>query len=483
MRPDHALPVRPAVLDGEALSGYANRLADANGLHPAALVPRGYVDSTAPAAVVARFAAASGLTTAQVQSMTLALLPPSVRGRGAWLRHGWRLHQDVTWVCPICTDQTGYRALLWRLALMPVCTRCRVLLVQDHDIPYARPAPPELLDLAGVLSTLLTQTLTDVRARRVLSRLRNKCRDLALTVDPRDPPVVGLPGIDVEAARGWGPHPTPDPATMATVLLAAGNRLVPRSPSRLPQRTNRFAGSERERLDWFLSHVRRAVSRDGLRTDHVPTTLPAVRDGQTQPRRPGQWLSLTRAAAALHMLIARAQGQDDTLDAALRSLRVPDLPSCLLIDAIGTGRGLRQYDAELLGAALEVLLADGLTDYRRRRDTLRAVTRLPAATTRHLHTQLPDTAGHPGRRLALGWIWTTFTHGPMRSSRWPTIPDRDVHAFAARIDPQTRLLLHDTGLQLLATADLQPTTADTAALLLTGTSRATDSTTGKEDLG
>jgi len=56
--------------------------------------------------------------------------------------------------------------------------------------------------------------------------------------------------------------------------------------------------------------------------------------------------------------------------------------------------------------------------------------------------------------LALGWIWTRFTHGPMRSSPWPHIPDRDIHAFDTRIDPETRLLLHETGQQLLADADL-----------------------------
>ena len=42
----------------------------------------------------------------------------------------------------------------------------------------------------------------------------------------------------------------------------------------------------------------------------------------------------------------------------------------------------------------------------------------------------------------------------MRSSRWLHIPDRDIHAIDTRIDPETRLLLHETGQQLLADADL-----------------------------
>ncbi len=42
----------------------------------------------------------------------------------------------------------------------------------------------------------------------------------------------------------------------------------------------------------------------------------------------------------------------------------------------------------------------------------------------------------------------------MRSSPWPDIPDRDIHAFNTRIDPETRLLLHEAGQLLLADTDL-----------------------------
>lgn len=469
MRTDQALPVRPAVWDGESLSGYAVRLADANGLHTSALLPRGYVDATAPAAMVIHLAAAAGLTTAQVEAMTLAPMPPSVRGRGTWLRRGWRLHQDVTWICPACTEITGYRALLWRLALMPVCTRCHVLLVQDHDIPHARPAPQELLALTGVLAGLVTASVADPKPRGVLYRLRRRCQALAATLDHQDLRAThGQLRVDVAAARSWGPHPTPDPATMATILLTAGSSLIPRDwRSRGPSRSHRgneFTTADRDRLEWFLSRIRHHVTREGLTVDHVPTTLP-----QPTPRRPGQWLSLTRSAIALHMLIARAIGTDDTPATASRTLRVPDIPTCLAIEAIRTGQGLRAHDAHRLDAGLEILLDEGLLGYRRRRDTLRAVTHLPRATTRQLRTPLPGTTAHPSGRLALGWIWTRFTHGPMRSSRWPQIPDRDVDAFDAGLDPETRLLLHQAGDQLLTDADLQPTYAGRAtaeALLL-----------------
>lgn len=488
MRPDQPLPVRPAVIDGEALSGYAARLADANGLHPSSLLPRGYVDSVAPSGMVTRLATAAGMSAAQVESMTLAPMPVSVRGRGKRLRHGWRLHQDVTWVCPVCTDQTGYRALLWRLALMPLCTRCGVLLVQDFEIPSARPAPTPLLDLTVVLAELVRTSVDVPRSREVLYRLRRRCQSLAATVEPHDPPAAaGLPPVSIWDARNWGPHPVTDPATMATLLLTAGGSLVPRAKrSATGNRASEFTTADRDRLEWFLTQLRRHVVRHGLAPDHVPTTLPQVINGQRQTRRPGQWLSLTRAAAALYMVIARAHGQDDTPTTALKALGVPDIRTCLLIDAIDAGRGLRAYDANRLSVALQVLLGDGLVDYQHRRDTLRAVTRLPRRATHRLRAPLPGTVGHPAGRLALGWIWTRFTHGPMRSSRWPQIPDRDVHAFDAALNPEMRLLLHEIGIELLTDAALQPTYSTPAtvdALLLTGPTNRADRRDRKETIG
>lgn len=169
-------------------------------------------------------------------------------------------------------------------------------------------------------------------------------------------------------------------------------------------------------------------------------------------RKPGAWLSLTRAATALHMLISRAVGDTETPEAAMAALGVAGIPSCVLIDGIHSGQGLREQDGDLLTTALRQLLTGGLIDYQRRRDILRAVTRLP----RTAHRRLPSviTTKPAFRRLALAWIWIRFTHGPMRSSPWPTTPDRGVHAFDQRLDPETRLLLHETGQQLIADTDL-----------------------------
>ena len=41
----------------------------------------------------------------------------------------------------------------------------------------------------------------------------------------------------------------------------------------------------------------------------------------------------------------------------------------------------------------------------------------------------------------------------MRASPWPTTPGRDIAAFETRLDPESKLVLAETALQLLADAD------------------------------
>jgi hypothetical protein len=67
----------------------------------------------------------------------------------------------------------------------------------------------------------------------------------------------------------------------------------------------------------------------------------------------------------------------------------------------------------------------------------------------------------------LTWIWTRLTHGPAFTSPRPFIADRHVRAFDAAIDPETRLVLAETGQQLLADADVItiPTTQATWAAI------------------
>ena len=431
------LPVRPAPRPSEPLSSYAVRLADANGIHLGRVLPRYRHDIDIPKRELNTVAALAGLDDDAARQLTMNRYPLAIRGHSTQRRHGWRHHFDVVWLCPACTLTTGHTDLLWQTALMPVCLRCRCYLVRTGATHTVIPAHPRVLQLAEILRDLAEAAVEQPRARDILYRLRRRCQATASIID-QDVIVErpDLPRLDVAAARRWGAYPSPDPRTVAALLVLCGRRLV-RNRRQRPAHARQhqaaeFTPADRTRLDWFLTRLRHHVTKDGLHPRHVPALLPLPTGGDAPERRPGQWLSLTRAATALHMLITRANDGDPTPEASSTALGVTGIPTSLLIDAIHTGAGLRHQDAQLLGRSTEVLLANGLVDYQRRRDTLRAVTHLPTSTTRLLPSNL-DRADIDV--LALGWIWTRFIHGPMRSSPWPHIPDRDIHALDTRTDP------------------------------------------------
>jgi chorismate mutase len=453
------LPVRPNPRVGEPLTAYAARLADANGVTRARVLLPWRHDIDVPTTEVAAVAALAGLDADAASRLTMNRYPLAIRGHGVTRRHGWRLHFAVTWICPSCTPTTGRTDLLWQTALMPVCLRCGCYLVRAGAPLVARPADPHVLGLAALLAELAEASVTDLRPRRRLYRLRRRCATLAATITHAhahahaDPTLAGhLPPVDVASARAWGAYPTPDPSTAATLLVLVGRRMVRRdTAARLKRQSAEFTPDDRDRLAWFLTRVRHHVAADGLHPDHVPSILPRPGDDQ-HPPGPGAWLSRARAAAALHILISDASGLDATPATALSTLGIHGIPSCLLIDGIHAGLGLREADAAILTGGLELLVAGGLTDYRRRRDILRPMTHLPGRVRRRL--RIHGGYEYTADQLALGWIWTRFTHGPMRSSRWPDLPDRDIRVFDVGLDPEVRLVLHETGQQLLADADL-----------------------------
>ncbi|WP_289017599.1 TniQ family protein [uncultured Ornithinimicrobium sp.] len=447
------LPVRPTPRPGEPLSSYAVRLADANGLARGRVLPAWRHDIDVPMRELSTIGSLAALDPGAATQLTMDRYPLAVRGHGPQRRHGWRLHHAVAWVCPSCTVSTGHRELLWQTALVPVCLRCSCYLIRAGSPRIVVPAPPRVLEIVQGLAELAEASVADRGARQVLYRRRRRCQYLATTIGQDSFDLGGdLPPVDLAAARAWGAYPCPDPATVAALLVLTSPRRGRGSrPAHLRcGQSSVFTDADRDRLDWFLTRLRQNVDHDDLRTDHVPSMLPPPQ-GEAE-RKPGAWLSLTRAATALHMLISQANGHTETPGAAMTALGVVGIPSCILIDGIHAGQGLREQDGDLLTTALQQLLTAGLVDYQRRRDTLRPVTRLPGTTLRRLPTTLATIPEF--RRLALAWIWTRFTHGPMRSSPWPTTPDRDVATFDKRLDPETRLLLHEMGQQLLADTDL-----------------------------
>jgi len=436
-------------------------------------------------------AALAGLDAGAAARLTMDRYPPTVRGRGKTHRGGWRLHFSVEWVCPGCTALTGHRELLWQTALSPVCRECRVLLVPaDRRGVSAQEASDRLLDLVNELTSLAETSIAHQSARMRLGAFRRLCAVVAQTIDNQWPDrPSGLPALDVPAARRWGVFPSSDPGTVAVILSAAApalhsgyhrdrllregaerrrrgytltvppqyvpnaGRYLPKRPPSPPKSAPILAGFNREdarRLGWLITQLTHQVRRHGIHPDHVPALLPAPGDDGLPD--PAVWRTRWHFAIALHMLLTHVNDGATSSAHACHAFGTTDTDTSLLLDGIRLGRGIHDLDAARLTDAVDALVDGGLVDYQRRRDTLRPITRLPRLPL--AADRLPDTDDHPGRELALAWIWTRLTHGPAFTSPRPYIADRHVRAFDAAIDPETRLVLAETGQQLLADADV-----------------------------
>lgn len=498
-----AWPVRPEPLPGEPLTAYAVRLADANGLPRAMAIDRHRRDIDVPADELTTVAALAGLDVGVAARLTMDRFPPTVRGRGPTHRGGWRLHFSAEWVCPRCTAQTGRRELLWQTALSPVCRGCRLLLVPAASLADPVTVSPRLVDLVDELTSLAEASVSHQSARLRLGSFRRVCAVVAQTIDDQWPDRPGgLPELNLDAARRWGVFPSPDPGTVAVILSAAAPALhsghlrdqllregaqrrrrghtltvppqhVPNAGRYLPQRTPSapksepiLAGFNRDdarRLQWLITQLTHQVKRHGIHPDHIPALLPAP--GEDGLPDPAGWRTRWHSGIALHMLLTHVHDGPTSSARACHAFGTADQDTSLLLDGIRLGRGIHDLDAARLTDAVDVLVDGGLVDYQRRRDTLRPITRLPRLPL--AAGRLPDIDGHPGSALALIWIWTRFTHGPAFTSPRPFIADRHVRAFDAAIDPETRLVLAETGQQLLADADVItiPTTQATWAAI------------------
>jgi len=486
--PADLLPVRPHLVDGEALHSYATRLAHANGLALTELLARPLnVGLTAARARI--LSAASGLPVEQLLEATLDRYPPAIRGTAGTHRGGWRLH-GAKWYCPRCTPLTGIIRRDWALALHPICRGCGIFLTPataSAPTPETAPAPQvadrELLDVVDALLVLTEDTRTNRQARATIRRLSRLCVLIAQTIDdqwPHRPATAPL--VDVSAARGWGCYPAEDPATVAAVLLATAPALtspaaerelirdgytrlrhatsaIPRPAPRYrpkrptPARTRAIlpglTTADRERLDWLSAQLGRLVTVPGLRPRHIPAL--ACLPGEEPLPDSGVWSARANAAIALYMLVSGLTGGFVAASTACHAFGTAHTETSRLVSGIALGRGISAAHAQVLLGTAEGLVDDGLIDYLRRRDILRDIRTLTWRPHRRL--DLPAVDGTPGAVLALGWMWMMLTRGPLYTSNTPTLPAGRVLRFGARIDLETQLVLYEHGMRLLTDPD------------------------------
>ncbi len=486
--PAELLPVRPHLVEGEALHSYVTRLAHANGLAPTDLLARPLnVGLTATCARI--LSASSGLPVEQLREHTLDRYPPAIRGTAGTHRGGWRLH-GAKWCCPRCTPRSGILRRDWALALHPVCRDCGILLAPTTGtglIPATAVAHSvvdgELRDVVDTLVALTEDTRTNRRASATLRRLSRLCVLIAQSIDEHWPDRPSTaPPVDVTAARSWGCYPAEDPATVAALLLAAAPTLTcaaaerdlirdaytrlrhttsagarpaahyrPKRPTRgrTPAFLSGFTTADRERLDWLGAQLRRLVTTPGLRPRHIPALACLPEEPPFQLSSIGT--ARANAAIGLYMVVSGLTGGFVAASTACHAFGTPHTETSRLVSGIARGRGITAAHAHLLLSTAEGLIADGLIDYQRRRDLLRDIHTLRWSPHRSL--ALPAVEGTPGAQLGLGWMWMMLTRGPLYTSNTPTLPTDRVLRFGELIDPETRLVLYEHGMGMLTDPD------------------------------
>ena len=283
----------------------------------------------------------------------------------------------------------------------------------------------------------------------------------------------GLPGERDEGC-GHGRGPGDDPVCVQGPLAAAHDPFV--------ETQRRLHSRKRETLHRSTNGTHREAAR-GLRTllreldvrpEHVPSILrrpedPLILPAYLQPVRIAGALTLTVIAGRAH------HGQMSLTDATkLLAATVPAQARRLAQTQLLGTHSLRR-----LAPYARLLHHDGLRDLAGARSELRHLTALPADAARQLPTGLVD------RTLAAAWVWLDATHGRPAGGPHPNLAPTRFLAFAANLDPETRLHLRAWWQRRLAeTQDLtQSATAPAAASHPAATGTGPFSQAGGHDAG
>lgn len=455
-------PVRIPPLPGESLTGYLQRFHDA-GMGPIRLHVSGRFDNaTAPGSMIGTVSEVTGLRPEQLRAMTMHRWSTILRGRGDQRRHGWKLHRDHWWICPQCTPKTGYQSLRWRLALQPVCLRCRTYLIDPENPQIPRQVPDETVQVVQTYDRLLNDALAGARHRHEqLSVLRRICQRLAQGAHASSRQSL-LPGSYHRSPWGtqWGPYPCPDPIETARLLTLTSSVSTRPTPARrfLRQLNAALQGvSEtatpvtpdtpdtpppslvRARHRSTVAGLAERMQTTGLHPRHIPTVAaPSARGLARRLSLVGQ----TGTAMALHLLLAEASGERPSL-AAARTFHGLD-PSPIdqsLLNCVAARQGLDKEQQRTLLTAADDLIGAGLIDYRFRRGMFQAHPHSPQLPVPA--DWLPDGEEFSAHQLTRAWIWMHVAHGHPQAGPIPSVRLDEIDDFDDLLDEETRMHLYE----------------------------------------
>lgn len=439
------LPAKVAPATGEAFDSWLERTARYNGLSAGSLWAQiRQLDAR-------QFEELTGIPPGDGQVPSVHSFPINT-GRSP--RETWRV-LGAQWRCPTCGTAGKPRLVAWQLSFHPVCHQCRCYLTERPPLT-ATPAHPDMLDHTQHL--LHYATFSPYR----LESLRKLVAILVETIHAGGPaPIltIPVPAFPVERLKQLRHRAGSDPLAMANLLsmtadesahdelIRQGWRHVPRDqltgrdhmPDWLPAHPRptlgrRWYDATIRMFDKFHNEVRRFCSTHGIEGRHLPNTLFLPDEFPLPPE--SQWPTRESAARILRFLITN---------------EVPphaDLPEPHQGHLNAAVMGLGVQDRALIRRSLNHLVADGLIDYQRRRDTFHSP-RLPSLLRSRLALSTASSdPGWPAVRLAQEWLWVHFTREPI-GRETPT-----VMAWGRQADPELLLALHDHGETLLTRAEL-----------------------------
>ncbi|MGC5049706.1 TniQ family protein [Micrococcus porci] len=451
-------PVQIPPMPGESLTGYLQRYQQA-GLAPVRLtVPASFDNASAPAAVITQVHAATGLSEDQITGMTMHRWVPSIRGYRVQRRHGWKLHPHRWWICPQCTVRTGYQSLRWRLALQPVCLRCRTYLVDPDNAQIPQPVPEATVELVQGLDRILDDALSGRRsARQRLSTLRQACQHLAQQQDAPTPVALD------PALTSWGAYPCADPVKVAHLLtLASATITRVTAPNRPDSRAMDPAAPGQSASGATVTSLSRARLRatvttltdwsqsTGLCARHVPTIAqPSLHTGGGRPSLVAQ----AGTALALHLLLDEATGVPASAAAARSAHGLTGEPlDHRLLHRVITRDGLDDDQQHHVLQAAEELIAGGLVEYQLRRAVFRTQPHLPRLLVPD--HWIPAVEEFSATTMTRAWIWLHVAGGHPQLGPVPSVRLDEIDDFNHHLDPETRLHLYEAAAAQIDGPDL-----------------------------
>lgn len=443
------LPSRPRIEDHEDIAAYLQRCADANGLkfnELTGLSRRAQAWEKPTEAKLADLSHRTQTPVAHLRRASVSAAFPTAMLARAMLG---RRYSGQPATCPSCSVITTAS----RLYLFVLCPRCHILLADRYD-PTPLPVPTTVVNVQTEVLQALSVSRRSKRVKARLTRLEAlmKAQEKALYTNwpplfPDETPEWRDRVARLAAKVVHGEFVLGRPPSLTATLMAL-TWPVSENPAATTRRLDTLAymcdtwappmsdSPLLARYEEALDQLHGLVRREGVRFDHIPTTIRLPSESPVLPPD----IQTTRTAEA----IATAAVVHSLAEGGRR----PDAEQ--VVEWQGhtvTGRVIRlanwmttdRYMHLHFAAHAARLHEEGLTDVHRLRGELRAVATLPRSVLRDLPQGCRDTP--KAGEVAAAWVWLDATQGRLAGGPHPQMSGYTMRKFNKALNPEGRLVL------------------------------------------